>query len=382
MHRFVRPLLAALLTAAVTAVPSLAEEFTVASYNIENFHTNFSAFHMKRDARKNPITDPAEKAKQDALISAIDLQNQEDQWEIAATILDPAFFPDILMIQEGPLQSDLEYFNRRWLEGKYETVLQLPTTIHPDRPQTLAVMLKPGFKIIDKKDQYYLEEDTVPNGRNNRLFARGPSFLKVQTPSGYEFWVGNTHQKSKGIRLPPVAAVTQPTTQAVEDDDAAAVPVEAASQPESESRSELRARMEKEANDWRMREAVRTHAIIKEIEAEGPTDVMIVGDMNDDWGMDKNEKLAGKDGIAELVGPPEAGLFLVTQPLIDQKAISYGGYWRPRYRSLIDHAVATNSMKDQIVAVSVFNTPMAAVASDHYPVIVKIKSDPVPAAGN
>ena len=59
------------------------------------------------------------------------------------------------------------------------------------------------IKILERRDQYYLEKDPVPNARGDRLFARGPSFLKVKSPGGYEFWVGVTHQKSKRVD-PPV----------------------------------------------------------------------------------------------------------------------------------------------------------------------------------
>jgi hypothetical protein len=369
-------------TASLFAPRAVAEEFSVASYNIENFDTNFSAFHQKQAARKHPIDDPQAKAAQEDAIRAEDEQNQEDQWEISETILDPAFFPDIIMIQEGCLQSDLEYFNKRWLKSSYETVLVLPTNLHPGRPQTLAVMMKPGFKILEKRDQYYLEQDTVPNSRGNRLFARGPSFLKVQTPGGYVFWVGNTHQKSKGVRLPPAdaPAATQPVA---DEADTQPTDTDPAPRDDAESRQELRARMEQEANAWRIRESVRTHQILKEIQATGPTDVMLVGDMNDDVGLDKNEQILGKDGIMELVGPPEDKFHLATQPLVEAKINSYGGYWRPRYRSLIDHAVISDSMKENVTSVSIFKGSLSAVASDHFPLLIKVKSDdtpPTPAA--
>jgi hypothetical protein len=48
-----------------------------------------------------------------------------------------------------------------------------------------------------------------------------------------------------------------------------------------------------EDSKWRNREATRTHEIIKEIEKAGPSDVMLLGDMNDELGMDESEKVAG-----------------------------------------------------------------------------------------
>ncbi|HEV7301869.1 MAG TPA: endonuclease/exonuclease/phosphatase family protein [Tepidisphaeraceae bacterium] len=372
MHRLTIALLAALAMAPLTAK---AEEFTVASYNIENFHANFSGHRKLQAARKQPLDDPAAKRERDEAIREETAMNEEDQWEIAETITDPAFNPDILLIQEGPLQADLEYFNRRWLKEAYTTVIQLPTNVNPDRPQTLCIMMKPGFEIVDRRDQYFKEVDVVPNDRDNRLFARGPSFLKVRTPSGYEFWIGNTHQKSKGVRLPARDGNAAGEGSGATDE---ASPTEAAStsQPEQESASEMRTRMEREAAEWRFREAARTHQIIKELEAAGPTDVMLVGDMNDDVGMDKTEKLLGHDGMAALIGPPDAGLILATQKLIGDEQISFGGYWRPRYRSLIDHVVTTKSMGDQIADIKIFTGSLARVASDHYPVVVKVKADP------
>jgi endonuclease/exonuclease/phosphatase family metal-dependent hydrolase len=142
----------------------------------------------------------------------------------------------------------------------------------------------------------------------------------------------------------------------------------------AESRDALRTRLERDANAWRLREAARTHSIIKEIEAQGPSDVMLVGDMNDELGMDENEKAVGQDSIATLVGPPEARLELVTRKLADGKMHSFGGYWRPRYRSLIDHVIATDSMSGKIRDVYVFTGSLAKVASDHYPVVVKVST--------
>ena len=373
MYRLISILAAAV---AISPVTASAEDFTVASYNIENFHANFSGHRKLQAARKQPLDDPDAKAARDEAIREETAMNEEDQWEIAETITDPAFNPDILLIQEGPLQADLEYFNRRWLKEAYSTVIQLPTNVNPERPKTLCVMMKPGFEIVDRRDQYFTEEDTVPNDRGNRLFARGPSFLKVRTPSGYEFWIGNTHQKSKGVRMPPRGA-NAGGEGAGAGDDAATGEVAAATQPTVESNADIRERMEREAAEWRFREAARTHQIIKELEAAGPTDVILVGDMNDDVGMDKTEKLLGHDGMATLVGPPDAGLILVTQKLIDDGQFSFGGYWRPRYRSLIDHVITTQSMNDQIADIKVFTGSLARVASDHFPVVVKVKADPV-----
>lgn len=293
------------------------ETVTVATYNVELFHQHFVPTTQKIEDK-----DLKDRVKKDA---------DKDLWMISEVILDPKFNPDILVIEECCEQDELDKFNKKWLKNAYATVIVFPT--NSDRHQQLAMMLKPGFKVIEKKDQYYLEKDPGGgNERGDRLFARGPSFCKVQTPSGYEFWVGVTHMKSKHGNSVDVTK-------------------------------------------WRLREATRTHQIIKELEAAGPKDVMLLGDCNDELGMQEFEQEAGGDSIGTLVGPESDGLTLVTKPLIDAGKISYGGYENPRFRAFIDQIIITPSMKDQVQDVEVFTDGLARAASDHYPVFVKITSD-------
>jgi endonuclease/exonuclease/phosphatase family metal-dependent hydrolase len=310
---------------AQTTQPAADPTITIATYNIENWKDHFVGHKMSQA----PTTQRLDRE----LINQERRQNDEDNWEIAMVISDPAFRPDILVVQEGCAENDLEFFNRRWLNNLYETVLVLNT--NTERDQHLNVLLKPGFKIIDRKDKYHEEPDTVPNDRGNRLFARGPGFLLIESPTGYRFWVGTTHQKSKGGNN---VAVTQ----------------------------------------WRNREAIRTHEIMKELSAAGPEDVILLGDMNDELGIQEFETEAGGDTIALLVGPPEDGFVLATEELAKSGVQSFGGYWNAKHRSFIDHIVTTSSMKDQILSVQVVSPPLAPVASDHYPVMITIKPDPVP----
>jgi endonuclease/exonuclease/phosphatase family metal-dependent hydrolase len=309
------------LVLASFAVASRAETITCATYNIEVFHQHFAP-------SSQPLTDPdvERRLRADA---------DKDFWMISRVILDPKFSPDVLVIEECCEQSELDKFNKEWLKGAYETVIVFPT--NTERHQTLALMLKPGFKIVEKRDQYYQEPDPVGNERGQRLFARGPAFCLVQSPGGYKFWVGVTHQKSKSGNSVDVTK-------------------------------------------WRLRESKRTHEIIKELEQLGPAkgngDVMLLGDMNDELGFQQYEQEAGGDAVATLVGAPEDGFVLATKPLIDAGQISYGGYWRPAHRSFIDQIVTTKEMKDQIEEVKVFNSCMAEVASDHFPVYVRIHADP------
>ena len=102
----------------------------------------------------------------------------------------------------------------------------------------------------------------------------------------------------------------------------------------------------------------------------------LLGDMNDEYGMQEFEAEGGGDTIANLLGPANAGFILATKKLHDAKEFSFGGYWNTRYRTLIDHVVVTRGMKDQIQDVKVVKSPpLAPAASDHYPVMVTIKAD-------
>lgn len=332
-----------LLIVLLLATGAPAETFTVGTYNIERFNENFEAHRLSTQ----PV---AKDEKTKDLVSALRKKNDEDNWEIAQVILDPKFNPDILVIEEGCDHGDLTFFNRRWLNGAYETLVTFPT--NTDRNQNLNLMMKKGFKILERKDKYYLEPDSVGNQRGSRLFARGPSFVKVKTPGGYVFWVGVTHMKSKNVGT--IASGEQPA--------------------DGKETAETR-KAKIDATEWRNREAKRTHAIIKELEKAGPADVMLLGDMNDAVGLDEYEKEGGGDAIANLLGPPAEGLILVTKPLSDAGQYSFNGYFRDRYRELIDHVVTTKSMKNQIEDVQIIKEGMAPVASDHFPVMVKVKAD-------
>jgi endonuclease/exonuclease/phosphatase family metal-dependent hydrolase len=326
--------LIALAVVLAAALPAAAEEtFTVATWNIENWHTNFEGHRMRQATR--PATRPVTEEQMEVMRQE-GYQNDEDHWEVAQVVQDPAFSPDVLVVQEGATKSDLEFFNKRWLDSAYATVVQFPS--NTDRNQHLNLLLKPGFKLVERRDQYYKDPDAVPNDRGNRLFARGPAFALVETPGGYRFWVGTTHQKSKQGGDNPAWV------------------------------------------QWRNREALRTHQIMRELERTGPNDVILLGDMNDTLGVDELEADNGGDPIANLVGPPEDGFALATKPLADKKEFSYGGYWRTDHRSLIDHVVVSGAMKDQVKDVRVLKTPLASVASDHYPVVVTLRADEPSAA--
>lgn len=303
-----------------------AETITVATYNIENFKEHFLARRLAAD-KANPLPQ-SEQATE--LLKQVRNANDKDCWEISQVILDSRFNPDIMVIEEGCSQEDLEYFNHRWLGDAYQTAIVFPG--NSERGQMLGLIAKPGFKVIEKKDQYYLEKDTVTNERGDKLFARGPAFVLMESPGGYRFWVGVTHQKSK-------------------------------------SGNSL------DVTKWRNREAKRTHEIMKELEKTNPStsDVVLLGDMNDELWTQEFELAGGGDTITNLVGPTEDGFVLVTRPLIEKGMTSYGGYWNDRFRSFIDHVIVSKSMTDEVKDVQVFQEGMTRVASDHYPVFVKLE---------
>lgn len=334
-----------------------AEEITLATYNVEYFNNHFLAHEM---TSATVAQDPAGKE----MLTELRKKNDEDNWETAEVILDPKFNPDILVIEEGCNQKDLEYFNHRWLHDAYETVIQFPT--NTTKKQNLDLLMKKGFKILDRKDQYYLEPDPIGNERGGRLFARGPAFVKVQTPAGKVMWVGVTHMKSKS--LGPAAPRAARAAAPAEDEDG-----NSTTAGTSESQ-EVRQR-KVDITKWRNREAVRTHAIIKELEKAGPSDVILLGDMNDSVGLDRYEGEGGGDAIMNLVGAPADGLELVTKPLADQKQISFHGYWRTGFRELIDHVIVTPSLKGKVQEVRIINEGLAKVSSDHFPVVVRLKTD-------
>ena len=124
---------------------SHAEMITVATYNIEHFESHFLGFKLgKMKESKQPG------AFQEA-VDALKHANDKENFATARVITHKAFSPDVLVIEEGCTQSNLEYFNKRWLQNAYETAIQLPS--NTDREQHLCMLLKPGFKILQRKDQ-------------------------------------------------------------------------------------------------------------------------------------------------------------------------------------------------------------------------------------
>ncbi len=294
------------------------EVIRVATYNVENWHTHF---HHHRLTKLEPESIAPAPPAMSELLTQLRFANTEDNWELSLVIKD--LNADVLLIQEGPGQPDLEYFNRKWLEGMYETVKVFQT--NTTRVQTLAVMVKPGFKVLETVETLETPDPEDLNPRSDRLFARGPAFVHVQTPAGKRLWIGTTHQKSKaGNSLA--------------------------------------------ATRWRIAEGRATYKIMLELHQRTGDGVLLAGDMNDTLGLDDHEATIGQDAVEALVGP---GTHLVTRTLAESGAISFGGYDSPRYRSFIDHAVATSNLAT-VAEASVYNEPLSQVASDHFPVLITL----------
>src|SRR5678815_2622427 len=130
-----------------------AEDIKVATYNVALWNEKFQGHRMQMTTRqsKEPVSE-----QMSELIAEEQVQNNEDNWEVSQVILDKTFDPDVLVVEEGCAQSDLSYFNKRWLNGAYETVVQFPS--NTDREQHLDMLLKPGFKILQRRDKYREEK--------------------------------------------------------------------------------------------------------------------------------------------------------------------------------------------------------------------------------
>ncbi len=290
----------------------------IMTYNVENFAENFKAFAVSKTTQ--PDWPPAALE----LIARERKEDDEENWEVARTITDVK--PDIWVLQEGCDGKDLNYFNTQFLQGYFETVHIFKT--NTERGQNTAILVRPGFKVLEFREDYRNEPDTNHvNPIFDKLFARGPGFALIQAPNGTKFWVGTNHAKSK-------------------------------------SDNSL------EVTKWRNAEAERTNQIVNEVKKIGPPQVFFLGDMNDELGMDEFEKQAGGSAIEKVAGTGATALTILTKPLVDRGEISYGGYRSARHRSFIDHAFATPEAAEWVKYVYVFRGDLADVASDHYPVVV------------
>ncbi|MEM8874030.1 MAG: endonuclease/exonuclease/phosphatase family protein [Planctomycetota bacterium] len=303
-------------TTAPADVAVEADTIRVVSYNIENFTQNFTAYALDRKYRQN------EAVPEDIrdFIRYERRADREENWEVAETI--KAMQPDILAVQESASLENLAYFNESFLDNYFGTIQNLPT--NTTREQHLTIMLRPGFEIVETVTLYEVPDVNDYNDRGDRLFARGAGFVLIKTPDGDQFWVGNTHQKSKGGN-------SVRTTR------------------------------------WRNLEATTTRDKAIELSEQHP--VLLVGDMNDTLGIDEHEDEGGGDVMTNM----SQGLILLTRELSDDGVETFKGYGGARYGGFIDHALATDNMLPFVVDVSVFTGGMTDSASDHLPVVVDVK---------
>ncbi len=300
-----------------------AERVKVATYNIEHFNKMFDQQMMPERSRERTEL----------------FRDEEDIYEVARTIGLDRFDADIIAIQECCSEEMLRYFNERWLDGRYAFVKVFRGNLPG---QWLGMIAKPGFEALEVRE-YYKTPDSlrdesvmrVKNGegldKENLLFARGPAFVRFRTPGGNEIWVGCTHVKSKYGNSRAVTA-------------------------------------------WRIREIEATRRICFELAAQtGVEDVAVLGDFNDDFGMDNYERKVGADAVAQMIEPENGkNLICLTKPVYDAdpELASYHCKIKPaRYRSSIDHIFVTAELAEDAKDTYLIEDPIAEVASDHLPVV-------------
>jgi endonuclease/exonuclease/phosphatase family metal-dependent hydrolase len=301
-------------------LPSLTTR--IVSYNIENWRYSFLAHKVW------PTSQPTWSEDLLDLVQRERREDDEENWEVARTILHADVKPDIMVIQEACDQRDLNFFNTQFLRGYFETVHIFPS--NTNRGQNIGILMRPGYKVLEYRENFKDIPDTNDaNPESDKLFARGPAFVKVEGPSGAIFWVGTNHAKSKSGNSV-------------------------------------------EATRWRNAEAVATHKIINDLRKEGPNVVIFLGDLNDELGIQEFEKEAGGSAIELLAGTGPDALKVVTKQLADAGKLSYHGGRSSRFESFIDHAVLTPEAAAKLKDVRVFTGDLADVASDHYPVILEM----------
>jgi endonuclease/exonuclease/phosphatase family metal-dependent hydrolase len=308
----------------VKPAPAGGEMVRLASYNVEHFMRMFDQHRM-----------PQRSQSRDELF-----RDEEDQFEVARTMRLEQFNADIIAIQECCSEDMLRRFSDELLTGQYAFVKVFPGNTDG---QYLGMLARPGFEVLAVRDEYHREADSVddPAVRRNKersgladgnlLFSRGPAFVKFRTPGGKVLWVGCTHIKSKSGNN---AAVTR----------------------------------------WRIREIERTRQICGELIAEGGSDgLVMLGDFNDDFGMDRYEQEVDTDAVSVMLqGEADEKMTSPTRKYVRRHpaAATYHCEIKPpTYRSFIDHAFVSASLGAAVRGAHVVDDPIAAVASDHYPIV-------------
>lgn len=310
-----------------------ATTLRVVTYNVEHWKRHFLINKLRRESRANPTWPPEMRD----LLDEFQYEGEEESWEVARVLLDPALRPDVLVTQESAAQDDLDFWNRKFMDGYFGTVYQFKT--NTDRDQHLAIFLRQGFKLVKVQEYADVPDVGDVNSLTDKLYARGLSMALVETPTGHRVWVGTTHFKSKSGNSVAVAK-------------------------------------------WRNAECAHAHGelakLAKSAEAQG---VVMAGDWNDEIGINAFERPAGGDAASLVVGPPADGLTLLTRALADKGEVSFWGGYLGRNRSFIDHAVAGGPVAATATNARVFRNDLAEVASDHLPVSVDFDLSKLPPMG-
>ncbi|MFP4054324.1 MAG: endonuclease/exonuclease/phosphatase family protein, partial [Phycisphaerae bacterium] len=304
------------------------EEIRLLTWNVEHFMRMFDQVRMPNRSRDRGEL----------------FRDEEDLYEVARTLGLPDVDADVVCIQECCSQEMLEHFNKEWLDGRYETIKVFPGNVEG---QWLGMLIKPGWKVLEVRDKYHRQRDPEDDPRvrgakehgglaeGNLLFSRGPVFVKLRSPRGNVIWVGTTHVKSKYGNN---EAVTR----------------------------------------WRIRELQRTREICESLLADGKSDYLaMMGDFNDDFGKDFYERKVGIDAVEVMLqGKGHAKLVSPTRTLAaenDKLSTYHCQIKPPKYRSFIDHVFLSAEAGKRVSKTRVVDNPIAAVASDHYPVLTVLK---------
>jgi hypothetical protein len=310
---------------AADEVSSSKEAVRIGTWNIEHFMKMFDQDRMPERSR-----------------NTVELYaDEEDQYEVAVTIRSESFEPDILVIQECCDQEMLEHFCKKWFPGKYAFIKVFDSNV---AGQNIGVLAKQGFEPLRTEhfvnDRDPMTDTSIRSAKEgadlwekNLLFSRGPGFVLFQTPKGNKLWVGSTHSKSKSGNN---KAVTQ----------------------------------------WRIREYERTRQICGElIQKSGVKKLVILGDFNDDFGMDSYETSLGQDAIETMISCHSGDEELICMDKAiwgdDPDAASYHCQIKPKkYRSFLDHIFASPELAAKVKETAMITESIAYAASDHLPLLI------------
>lgn len=263
-------------------------------------------------------------------------EDEEDLLEIRLTLDLKHFDPDILVLQEAADQQSLDEFNRKWLAGRFAYVKAFKTN---SPGQWTAIMVKPGFQVLEVREFASAKDPVLDPDLGgakkyygwDSLYPRGPGFARVRTPGGKTIWVGTTHIKSKGGNNTPVTR-------------------------------------------WRIRmtQHLRDTALAL---AETSDYVAVLGDFNDEFGMDRYETEAAGDAVAQMLAKTKAGqLVSPTQRLKarHENLVTFHSLLKPFGPTFIDHVFVDAALDQRITNTAVIDDPIAHAASDHLPVMITV----------